>query len=83
MKTNKKQFDRWLQALYSEKFPKTTGALQNVKGYCCLGVGCKVLIPEDEQELNADSCLRGGLPIGQTNAPKWLKDINNDFKQKT
>lgn len=32
--------EAWLKALESDEFTQTQGALQNSKGYCCLGVGC-------------------------------------------
>lgn len=81
MRINKKQFNKWLKSLYSEQFPQTTGTLQDGIGYCCLGVGCKVLIPEKKQDL-FEKLLEGAMPDEQKNSPKWLGEINEDFSIK-
>lgn len=52
---------RWLEALRSGKYDQTTGVLNRVKeeseddankqpGYCCLGVLCDVVAPDDWAE---------------------------------
>lgn len=83
MKINKRQFNRWLRALYEQELPQSQRRLQNQDGYCCLGVGCKVLIPKKKYRL-ADGCfLYGNYPDAQNDAPDWLKDINDDFYKKT
>lgn len=33
---------KWLNALRSGDYKQTTGALQDEKGYCCLGVLCEI-----------------------------------------
>jgi hypothetical protein len=43
----------------------------------------KVLIPEDQQKLDNDGYLFGIMPNNQLNTPKWLKDIDYDFFNKT
>jgi hypothetical protein len=73
----------WIAALRSGEYKQTTGSLQDYKGYCCLGVACKVLIPKDQLELNTNGDLFGTLPIDQSHPPEWLKDINRDFSEKT
>lgn len=81
-KTDKKQFTKWLKALRSDKYSQTTNTLQNKNGYCCLGVACKVLIPKDQQKLFGDF-LEGCMPIRQSCAAEWLKNINADFATKS
>lgn len=83
MKIDKQQFQTWMTALRSGEYPQGRASLQTIMGYCCLGVGCKVLIPEDELVLHPDNRLRGLLPSQQKNAPEWLKNINSDFLART
>lgn len=82
MQINKRQFEKWMTSLDSGKYSQTVGELQNGGGYCCLGVACKVLMPD--KKLKKDTTLNkvylyGGLPDDQPYAPAWLKDINDDF----
>lgn len=77
-----KQFKKWINALRSGKYKQGKGLLQKEKNYCCLGVACKVLIPKDELLVDFSGFIRGSLPYQQRNAPEWLKDINDDFKEK-
>lgn len=84
MKLNKKQFIKWLQALRSGEYKQGRGQLQTFKGYCCLGVACAVIIPKKKQKRNsATGHLYGNVPVQQSCAPQWLKDINKDFTDKT
>lgn len=80
---NKEEFRIWIDALYSGKFPQGKNALQSSTGYCCLGVACKVLIPENKLEYFFDGLgnklLNGGLANDQPYAPEWLSRINSDF----
>ena len=81
---NKKQFNKWVKALRSGEFKQTQYSLQDEKGYCCLGVACKVLIPDNKinkRKYNND-LMSGGIPSWQPYAPDWLKGINDDFKDK-
>jgi hypothetical protein len=83
MKNNLDELKIWIAALRSGEYQQTTGGLQDYKGYCCLGVACSVLIPEDQQELNDAGYLAGGYPNSQLHSPEWLKDINREFRNKT
>lgn len=84
MKPNRKQLEKWIAALRSGEYKQYIGALQTSKGYCCLGVACRALIPKSKlylytEEHEKESFLEGILPEQQPNAPKWLKYINDDF----
>lgn len=83
MVLDKEQLKTWIAALRSGKYPQGKMALQSTQGYCCLGVACKVLIPEDKLELGAEGRLFGGFPDDQPHAPQWLTEINDDFKKKS
>lgn len=49
----KKVFIRWIKALRSGLYPKTSGALKNDVGFCALGVLCEISkIAEWEPEPN-------------------------------
>src|SRR5262249_30875840 len=37
---------KWVEALRSGKYAQSTGALQDHKGHCCLGVLCDLVDPE-------------------------------------
>lgn len=76
------EFNTWIAALRSGEYKQGRGCLQSEDGYCCLGVACKALIPEDKLELNDDGFLNAGYPLSQPNAPEWLKNINVDFSKK-
>jgi hypothetical protein len=94
---NRKQFDKWIKALRSGKYKQTTGTLQNKEGYCCLGVACELFIPKNKRQFESDwiededgdekevisTFLNGDLPEEQKYAPKWLKDINTDFENRS
>ena len=80
-------FAKWLEALRSGKYKQTTGRLQDSKGFCCLGVACDVLIPQDKKKMSTaqPGMLRGGMPTvhDQPNAPQWLRELSLDFANKT
>ena len=83
-KINKKEFKIWIDALRSGDYNQGIGTLQDEKGYCCLGVGCEVLIPKSEQRLNTYNIfIAGSFPAEQKNAPEWLKDINDKVSELT
>ena len=42
---------KWIDALRSGEYTKTEGVLQNPKGFCCLGVACKVYEQETGNKL--------------------------------
>lgn len=35
---------KWVKALKSGKFKRTTGTLRDEKGFCCLGVACEIAV---------------------------------------
>lgn len=78
MRVNKHIITKWANALRSGKYKQTKHTLQDVKGYCCLGVACDLFIPNPRIG-SIDGYLYGSHPIAQPNAPKWLHDINEDF----
>lgn len=88
MKINKKQFMKWLEALWSGDYEQGRGALMQqwlggTFSYCCLGVACKILIPRNKQSANSSGRLYGGFAHSQSHAPEWLKNISIDFCHKT
>ncbi len=83
---NKKQFEKWIHALRSGEYKQDTSCLEGGLGFCCLGVACKVLIPEKKQTLRASyiegkSYLAGSMPEDQASAPAWLKKIDKNFSE--
>ncbi len=75
-----KQVKTWVKALRSGKYAQTVGALQDEKGFCCLGVACDVTIPRKELDLH-NGVINGGMIQGyQKAAPSWLRYVNIDFK---
>ncbi len=81
MKPTKKQIEKWVAALRSGKYQQTEGSLQNIEGFCCLGVACKEFAPE--YTLNAlTNFLSGQLPDSNDGAPEWLELIDDDFKNR-
>lgn len=80
-KVSREEFQAWLDALNFRKYRQTRGELQNSDGYCCLGVACRVLVPD--YEVDVDTYLLGGIPNIAHGAPTWLEFINEDFLYKT
>ena len=80
---NEAEFKIWIEALRSGKYNQTKRALNNSSGFCCLGVSCDVLIPKEKLDFGANIYIAGSVPLEQKFAPKWLKQINSDFKRKT
>lgn len=80
-KTDKKQFLKWLTALRSGKYSQTIGTLQDERGYCCLGVLCKVVIPKEKQK-SYNGQLEGCDPGEQPYSPIWAMLINDDYEKK-
>ena len=85
LKTKKdmREFKKWIMALRSGEYKQTRGRLEDDLGFCCLGLACKILIPEKHLVLNHAEFIFGVYPARQTNAPKWLNEINVDFEVKT
>lgn len=82
LKINKREFKKWIAALDSGEYRQCQLQLQDGYGYCCLGVGCMVTIPE-KSKLKKKGCLVGCFPNEQPAAPAWLKGISADFEEKT
>lgn len=78
----KETIAKWTAALRSGKYKQTTGHLQDIKGMCCLGVGCNIFIPEKKKIKDAGGMLEGSMPVTQVGAPQWLKDISLDFQHR-
>lgn len=74
-----KQLKRWIEALESGEYPQTAGRLQNEHGYCCLGVGCKLFIDDNDLVKSPAGYISGALPTDQKHAPDWLKMVSTDF----
>ena len=83
LKINKRQFKKWIAALDSGEYKQGKNELHSQYGYCCLGVGCDVLIPQKLLFLNYDGFIEGNIAEHQPAAPKWFKDIDDDFSDRT
>lgn len=81
-KKDRQQFNDWVVALESGVLSQTTGTLQDLSGFCCLGVACALTIPEEDLKLNALGSMLGALPTDLP-APTWLKKVNDNFEQRT
>ena len=81
--TDKEQFKKWIVALRSGKYNQIKGRLNDSRGFCCLGVACDILIPENEKYKYGNGYLKGGSPNIQKSSPEWLKEIAIDFGNKT
>lgn len=80
--TEMEQAKTWLDALRSGKYKQGKNYLQSSMGYCCLGVGCKVLIEVDKLILDDNGFIEGTFPIAQ-NAPSWLGKINHKVNDRS
>lgn len=78
---NKKDAQKWANALRSGKYKQTRSTLQNIYGYCCLGVACKIFIPKNKQRIH-NTFLVGDLPENQKFSPYWLQNIDDDINNK-
>lgn len=83
MRINIKQFKKWIAALDSGEYKQGKHWLQDTDRYCCLGLGCKVLMKASELTVRAGGEIQGQRPTDQPFAPQWLKDIDVDFEIKT
>src|SRR5437899_9420914 len=77
-----KNAKKWAKALRSGEYKQSKGMLNNREGYCCLGVACKIFIPENKLELWNDLIV-GNFPEEQKYSPQWLKDINDNFERRS
>ena len=82
MRTQKRTIQKWCDALRGGEYKQDRKTLQTQNGFCCLGVACKVFIPRGKLA-KMNSLLGGELPNDQRYSPNWLKDINDDFNDKT
>ena len=82
-KVTTKEIKKWVSALRNGTYKQTQNALQDKKGYCCLGVACEILIPESKKMRFESGLLIGGEPQDQDNSPKWLLDVDNHVRAKT
>lgn len=78
----KREIQKWVDALRSGEYQQTRGVLESATGFCCLGVACKVLIPEAKQYWGMGGRLMGSFPGAQEWAPNWLRKIPGDFRQR-
>lgn len=78
-----RELRKWQRALRSGKYKQTTYRLNDKNGFCCLGVGCKVLISKSDLNLDFEGFILGHIPKSQSFSPEWLKDISSDFYRKT
>lgn len=60
---NKKIKTKWINALRSNRYKQTTGALKERSSYCCLGVLLKTTRKMTDKELNEDQKGRIPCPI--------------------
>lgn len=77
-KPSKKDIKIWSKALRSGKYKQAMDNLQNEHGFCCLGVACKVFVPEYTK--TANGWLLGGIPKITGGAPMWLSDVDYHFR---
>lgn len=85
MEMPKGEIARWCEELESGNWAQGKELLEPHEGtYCCLGVACKLFIPEQDQNIDG-GLLIGGFPSisSQPGAPKWLHEVNRDFKART
>lgn len=80
------EFLTWVATLESGIVPKAIGSLQEGEGYCCLGVGCILFIPEKHLRFRLSlefEELQGYSPNDQKNSPTWLKNVSHNFRKRT
>jgi hypothetical protein len=79
-----KDIKTWTKALRSGKYKQTDGGLQDTFGYCCLGVACDLFIDKKKLVLSPSrGFMSGAFPADQPKSPKWLANLNKDFKNIT
>ena len=81
MKPNKKDIEKWCQALRSREYEQGANKLQSERGFCCLGVACDLFIEDPNR--NSLNFIDGSFPYHQSLAPEWLKMVNHDFESRT
>lgn len=78
MRMPKRKIKIWIEELRSGKWKKGTGTMQRDDRFCCLGVACKLFIPEDKLRFTEKGAIAGSLPDAQPGAPGWLRQINRE-----
>jgi hypothetical protein len=75
--------NKWIHALRSGEYEQTQYRLQSAdsESFCCMGVACKIFIPEENQVIE-NGILRGASLMYQAQAPAWLRRINADVQDK-
>jgi len=74
----------WIEDLRSGEYKQTSGTLENNKGFCCLGVGCKtaqkngIKIYSYKDKFEIKSKIIGFSLRKQKSALKWL-NLQNTF----
>ena len=76
---DKNQFQKWITALRSGEYKQTKSRLQDHKGYCCLGVACRVINKKNSEDAGI---LIGVTPDEQRHSPTWLKMISRDVDKR-
>lgn len=85
MGITRRKAQEWANALRSGEYSQTMGTLEDEQGFCCLGVACKIFIPEEKQLTKPSAgeafrtFLQGDLPTDQLKAPKWLKEVESEL----
>lgn len=80
---NVNEWNAWMAALRGGEYAQSTGALQDARGFCCLGVACDLVLPKYQRDETKLGLLKGSMPDEQINAPKWLKEISYDLQTKS
>ena len=88
---SKQQIREWCTVLESGVFRQNREGFLNRGGsFCCLGVACALFIPENKIEKTTNSYdhiskneINGCYTYSQKAAPKWLKQIDQDFYRRT
>lgn len=78
MKPKKQDIKKWVRALRSGKYKQTKKTLQNDYGMCCLGVLCKLTIPDNRLSFGRNELMLGDMPEAQPFAPGWVLNMAND-----
>lgn len=80
----KEQFLDWIITLESGIFKQTIGNLQDLNGFCCLGVGTALFCEQPySQRIDGRSVLIGITANCQLGNPQWFKNINTEFGHRT
>jgi len=80
---DKRSIKKWVAALRSGEYKQTRAVLNDENGFCCLGVACKIFVPDNKLEKEEGGFIAHELAEQQKNAPLWLKKIDNDFEKRT